>query len=95
MSRPYALSTWLTTISLTWSRWARQLVMARIVFLGEEWHGSGATFQARNRVIRFLHERCGFNLLAFEGGLYDCRQAWEFLKEGKMPALDAASYGIF
>jgi erythromycin esterase-like protein len=68
---------------------------SRIVFLGEEWHGSGATFRARNRVIRFLHERCGFDVLAFESGLYDCRKTWEFLKEGKMPALDAAAYGIF
>jgi erythromycin esterase len=68
---------------------------ARIVFLGEEWHGSGATFRARDRVIRFLHQKCGFDMLAFESGLYDCRKAWELLKEGKMPALDAASQGIF
>jgi erythromycin esterase len=68
---------------------------ARIVFLSEEWHGSGATFRARDRVIRFLHQKCGFDMLAFESGLYDCRKAWELLKEGKMPALDAASQGIF
>jgi erythromycin esterase len=68
---------------------------ARIVFLGEEWHGSGETFRARDRVIRFLHQRCGFDVLAFESGLYDCRKAWELLREGKMPALDAASQGIF
>jgi Erythromycin esterase len=68
---------------------------ARIVFLSEEWHGSGATFQARNRVIRFLHQKCGFDVLAFESGLYDCRKTWELLKEGKMPALEAASLGIF
>jgi erythromycin esterase len=68
---------------------------ARVVFLSEEWHGSGATFRARDRVIRFLHRKCGFDLLAFESGLYDCRKTWELLREGKMPALDAASQGIF
>src|SRR5262249_52813217 len=68
---------------------------ARIVFLSEEWHGSGATFQARSRLIKFLHQRCGFDVLAFESGLYDCRRVWELLHEGKMPALDAANQGIF
>src|SRR5262249_15975594 len=61
-----------------------------IVFLGEEWHGSGATFRARSRLIKFLHQKCGFDVLAFESGLYDCRKTWEFLVEGKMPAGDAA-----
>jgi erythromycin esterase len=68
---------------------------SRIVFLGEEWHGSGATFRARSRVIKFLHQKCGFDVLAFESGLYDCRKTWEFLVEGKMPAGDAARQGIF
>ena len=68
---------------------------ARIVFLGEEWHGSGATFRARSRVIKFLHERCGFDVPAFESGLYDCRKTWELLREGKMPARDAVAQGIF
>jgi erythromycin esterase len=68
---------------------------ARVVFLSEEWHGSGATFRARDRMIRFLHQKCGFDLLAFESGLYDCRKAWQLLQEGKMPAREAAAQGIF
>jgi erythromycin esterase len=68
---------------------------ARIVFLSEELHGTGATFHARTRLIKFLHQRCGFDVLAFESGLYDCRKVWELLREGKMPALDAANQGIF
>src|SRR5262249_39955522 len=68
---------------------------ARIVFLSEELHGVGATFQSRTRLIKFLHRKCGFDVLAFESGLYDCRKVWELLREGKMPARDAVSQGIF
>ena len=68
---------------------------ARIVFLSEELHGVGATFHARTRLIKFLHQQCGFDVLAFESGLYDCRKVWQLLREGKMPAREAISQGVF
>ncbi|MFL5329811.1 MAG: alpha/beta fold hydrolase [Gemmataceae bacterium] len=68
---------------------------SRIVFLSEQSHGDGATFHARTRLIKYLHQKCGFDVLAFESGLYDCRKAWELLREGKMPAHDAISQGVF
>jgi erythromycin esterase len=67
----------------------------RIVQLSEQSHGDGATFHARTRLIKFLHQKCGFDLLAFESGLYDCRKAWELLREGKMSHRDAISHGVF
>lgn len=39
---------------------------ARIVLLGENSHGDGATTLAKNRLIAFLHARLGFDVVAFE-----------------------------
>lgn len=55
---------------------------ARIVLLGEQTHGEATTFQAKIRLVKFLHEKMGFDVLAFESGLYDCARIWENVQAG-------------
>ncbi len=48
----------------------------QVIMLGEQTHGDGSTFLAKSRLIKFLHKEVGFDVLAFESGLFDCTNAW-------------------
>lgn len=56
----------------------------RIVFLGESSHGVAEFNSAKTRLIQFLHEEMGYNVLAFESGLSDAMNV-----QGKMSNLTA------
>jgi erythromycin esterase len=70
---------------------------ARIVMLGEASHGDGAGILARTRLIRFLHQEMGFDVLAFESSMYNCAAGDRMLQTGSdaLTAVQACAYRIW
>ncbi len=54
-----------------------------IVMLGESTHGDGKAFLLKSRLIKYLHQERGFDVLVFESGLWNCRKAWENISRGE------------
>ncbi|HUU28566.1 MAG TPA: erythromycin esterase family protein [archaeon] len=67
---------------------------ARIVLLGEESHASGTNIRAMSRLVRFLHQEMGFDVVAFESGLYEMWKVWQLIQAGHDPG-DAMRQGLF
>ncbi|HJR36514.1 MAG TPA: erythromycin esterase family protein [Gemmatimonadales bacterium] len=51
----------------------------RIVLLGENGHGVAEFTMLKSRLIRYLHQRKGFDLVVFESGFYECHRAGDSL----------------
>lgn len=43
----------------------------QIIFLGEQLHTDGSTFEVKSKLIQLLHEKFGYNVILYEAGLYD------------------------
>jgi len=66
---------------------------AQVVQLGEASHTGGNGFSAKARLVKFLHQRMGFDVLVWEEGIYDMRLVQAGLR-GSEDVLSVAQRGI-
>lgn len=54
---------------------------AQVVFLGESTHWAGPIYHAKTRLIRFLHQEMGFDVLANESSIDGTATTWNIMKQ--------------
>ncbi|MFT9816809.1 erythromycin esterase family protein [Lysinibacillus sp. NPDC056185] len=68
----------------------------RIVFLGESSHGAAEFSLAKTRLIQFLHQEMGYNVLAFESGMGNAMNAQgQIDKQTAQQTMKDAIFGVW
>lgn len=69
----------------------------QVILLGENTHSDGQTFKAKSRLVRYLHEKLGYNVVLYEAGQYDTWLMNEEMKTNalKVPKDSIGGIGLF
>jgi len=68
----------------------------RVVQLGESAHGTAEFSSVKTRLIKFLHQEMGFEVVAFESGMYECFRANERMDfRPAVQAMRACAAGVW
>lgn len=69
----------------------------KVILLGEQTHSDASTSLAKTRLIKYLHENLGYNVLLLEQDMYIIKKFYDFLSEGIDPveAVARASKNAF
>lgn len=65
---------------------------ARIVVLGEGTHSEGTSSRAKARLVKYLHQKMGFEVLAWESGMFGAYAANNRLRDTQTPLAGVRTY---
>ena len=68
---------------------------ARIVMLGEQDHGDAPVYLAKTRLVKYLHEVKGFNVLAIESDFFALNRGWDILPKDSAGMVAYLNNNIF